>query len=112
VPRQQRLVRVDEITTGSPTARRRETALAHNADAIVVNSFSKYFSMTGWRVGCWCAEALVRPIERLARTLHLAADGGQVAAIGAFDGIDELEANRRVYAENRALLLAELPKAG
>src|SRR6185295_14496161 len=58
-------------------------------------------------------EALVRPIERLAQTLYISPPTiAQVAAIGAFDGIDELEANRRVYAENRTLLLNELPKAG
>jgi aspartate/methionine/tyrosine aminotransferase len=58
-------------------------------------------------------EALVRPIERLAQNLYISPPTvAQVAAIGAFDGIEELEANRRVYAENRALLLDELPKAG
>ena len=80
----------------------------------MVNSFSKYFSMTGWRVG-WLVvpEELVRPIERLAQNLYISPPTvAQVAAIGAFDGIEELEANKRVYAENRALLLAELPKAG
>jgi aspartate/methionine/tyrosine aminotransferase len=70
--------------------------------------------MTGWRVG-WLVvpETLVRPIERLAQNLYISPPTvAQVAAIGAFDGIDELEANRRVYAESRTLLLAELPKAG
>ena len=58
-------------------------------------------------------EALVRPIERLAQNLYISPPTvAQVAAIGAFDGIEELEANRRAYAENRTLLLAELPKAG
>ena len=55
----------------------------------------------------------MRPIERLAQNLYISPPTvAQVAAIGAFDGMDELEANKRVYAENRALLLAELPKAG
>ena len=70
--------------------------------------------MTGWRVG-WLVvpDDLVRPIERLAQNLYISPPTvAQVAAIGAFDGIDELEANKRVYAENRALLLSELPKAG
>ena len=70
--------------------------------------------MTGWRVG-WLVvpEALVRPIERLAQNLYISPPTvAQVAAIGAFDGLDELEANKRVYAENRALLLEALPKAG
>jgi aspartate/methionine/tyrosine aminotransferase len=55
----------------------------------------------------------VRPIERLAQNLYISPPAiAQVAALGAFDGVDELEANRRVYAENRALLLDELPKLG
>jgi aspartate/methionine/tyrosine aminotransferase len=104
----------DEIYHGLTYGAVEETALAHSADAIVINSFSKYFSMTGWRVG-WLVvpQALVRPIERLAQNLYISPPTvAQVAAIGAFDGLDELEANKRVYAENRALLLAELPKAG
>jgi aspartate/methionine/tyrosine aminotransferase len=104
----------DEIYHGLTYVSGVETALAHSDAAIVVNSFSKYFSMTGWRVG-WMVvpEALVRPIERLAQNLYISAPAiAQAAALGAFDGIDELEANRRVYASNRALLLDELPKAG
>ena len=55
----------------------------------------------------------MRPIERLAQNLYISPPTvAQVAAIGAFDGLDELEANKRVYAENRALLLEALPKAG
>ncbi len=104
----------DEIYHGLAYGMREETALAHSDDAVVVNSFSKYFSMTGWRVG-WLVvpSALVRPIERLAQNLYISPPAvAQVAALGAFDGLDELEANKRVYAENRGLLLGELPKAG
>jgi aspartate/methionine/tyrosine aminotransferase len=104
----------DEIYHGLTYGMAEATALAHSADAIVVNSFSKYFSMTGWRIG-WLIvpPALVRPIERLAQNLYISPPTvAQVAALGAFDGLDELEANRRVYAESRALLLAELPKLG
>jgi aspartate/methionine/tyrosine aminotransferase len=104
----------DEIYHGLTYAMPEETALAHSDDAIVVNSFSKYFSMTGWRVG-WLVvpEALVRTVERLAQNLYISPPAiAQVAAIGAFDARDELEANKRIYAENRALLLEELPKAG
>jgi len=104
----------DEIYHGLTYALPEETALMHSATAIVVNSFSKYFSMTGWRVG-WLVvpQELVRPIERLAQNLYISPPAvAQVAALGAFDGIDELAANKEVYAENRALLLAELPKTG
>ena len=104
----------DEIYHGLTYGMRAETALAHSDSAVVINSFSKYFSMTGWRIG-WLVvpAALVRPIERLAQNLYISPPTvAQVAAIGAFDGIDELEANRRVYAQNRDLLLRELTAAG
>ena len=104
----------DEIYHGLTYGMAEQTALAHSGEAVVINSFSKYFSMTGWRVG-WLVvpDALVRPIERLAQNLYISPPTvAQVAAIGAFDGIDELEANKRVYAENRGLLLEALPKAG
>ncbi|KAB2920583.1 MAG: aminotransferase class I/II-fold pyridoxal phosphate-dependent enzyme [Hyphomicrobiaceae bacterium] len=104
----------DEIYHGLAYGPPEQTALAYADEAIVINSFSKYFSMTGWRVG-WLIvpEALVRPIERLAQNLYISPPTvAQVAALGAFDGIDELEANKHVYARNRALLLEELPKAG
>ena len=90
------------------------TALQFSDDVVVINSFSKYFSMTGWRVG-WMVvpQYLVRTMERLAQNLYISPPAvAQVAALGAFDGIDELERNRGVYAANRDLLLTELPKAG
>jgi aspartate/methionine/tyrosine aminotransferase len=104
----------DEIYHGLGYGLPQQTALAFDDDAIVINSFSKYFSMTGWRVG-WMVvpERLVRTIERLQQNLFIAPPAiSQVAALGAFDALEELEANKRVYAANRALLLAELPKAG
>jgi aspartate/methionine/tyrosine aminotransferase len=104
----------DEIYHGLSYATREETALAYSDDAIIVNSFSKYFSMTGWRIG-WLVvpDVLVRPMERLAQNLYISPPAvAQVAALGAFEGIEELEANKRTYSENRALLLEELPKAG
>lgn len=104
----------DEIYHGLTYDRPADTALAHSDDAIVINSFSKYFSMTGWRIG-WMVvpERLVRTVERLAQNFFISAPAvSQVAALGAFDGMDELDANRSVYAANRALLLEELPKAG
>jgi aspartate/methionine/tyrosine aminotransferase len=104
----------DEIYHGLTYGMAEATALAVSEDAIVVNSFSKYFSMTGWRIG-WLVvpPALVRPIERLAQNLYISPPTvAQVAALGAFDGMDELEANRRVYADNRTLLLEALPRLG
>jgi len=98
------------LTWGVPQA----TALQFSDDVVVINSFSKYFSMTGWRVG-WMVvpPGLVRTVERLAQNLYISPPAvSQVAALGAFDGLDELEANKRVYAANRDLLLRELPKAG
>ncbi|MEQ1710384.1 MAG: aminotransferase class I/II-fold pyridoxal phosphate-dependent enzyme, partial [Hyphomicrobium sp.] len=104
----------DEIYHGLSYGAPATTALAVSDDVVVINSFSKYFSMTGWRVG-WMVvpEPLVRPIEKLAQNLYIAPPtASQVAALGAFDSLDELEANRRVYADNRALLLAGLPTVG
>lgn len=104
----------DEIYHGLTYGQPEATALQYSDDAIVINSFSKYFSMTGWRVG-WMVvpERLVRPIERLAQNLYIAAPTvSQIAAIGAFDGIEELEANKTVYATNRDLLMAGFAEAG
>ncbi|ODR99075.1 1-aminocyclopropane-1-carboxylate deaminase [Methyloceanibacter methanicus] len=104
----------DEIYHGLEYDVAAETALAYSESAIVVNSFSKYFSMTGWRVG-WLVvpEALTRTIERLCQNLYIAPPTvSQVAALGAFDGIDELEEIKSRYARSRALLLNELPPAG
>lgn len=90
------------------------TAAAFSDSAIVVNSFSKYFSMTGWRIG-WLAlpEDLVRPVECLAQNLFISAPHvAQVAAEAAFDCTEELEANKARYARSRAALLTGLPAAG
>jgi aspartate/methionine/tyrosine aminotransferase len=104
----------DEIYHGLTYGLPAETALKHSDGVVVINSFSKYFSMTGWRVGWMVVPAgLVRTVERLAQNLYIAPPTvSQVAALGSFDGVAELEANKRVYAANRELLLAELPKAG
>jgi aspartate/methionine/tyrosine aminotransferase len=82
--------------------------------AIVINSFSKYFSMTGWRVG-WMVlpEDLVRPVECLAQNFFISAPHvSQVAAAAAFDCHAELQANVAVYRRSRAHLLQALPGAG
>jgi aspartate/methionine/tyrosine aminotransferase len=104
----------DEIYHGLTYGMPDTTALKYSDDAIVINSFSKYFSMTGWRVGWMIVpERLVEPVERLAQNFYISPPAvAQVAALGAFDGKDELEANKRVYRANRDLLLTELPKAG
>jgi aspartate/methionine/tyrosine aminotransferase len=104
----------DEIYHGLEYAAPAETALSHSDAAIVVNSFSKYFSMTGWRIG-WLVvpEGLTRTIERLAQNLYISPPSiSQIGALGAFDGLEELEEIKRRYARNRAMLLDELPRAG
>ena len=91
-----------------------ETALQHSPHAIVVNSFSKYYCMTGWRIG-WMVlpEELVRPIECIAQNLYISApDISQRAAIAAFEATEELEAVKAGYAANRRLLLDRLPAIG
>ena len=104
----------DEIYHGLVYDGRAETALRFNDDAIVINSFSKYYCMTGWRIG-WMVvpERLVRPLERLSQNLYLSVpEISQWAAIAAFDATDELEAVKAGYARNRALLLERLPQIG
>ena len=98
------------LTYGKPIA----TAAQFSPSAIVINSFSKYFSMTGWRVG-WmvCPEELVRPVERLAANFFVSPSHfSQLAAEAAFACTEELEANRARYATARHLLLTGLESAG
>lgn len=104
----------DEIYHGLTYGEAATTALSSDDDAVVINSFSKYYCMTGWRIG-WIVvpERLVRPIERLAQNLYISPPYlSQVAALAAFDAVDELEAVKANYARNRAMLLEELPKLG
>ncbi|WP_376087335.1 pyridoxal phosphate-dependent aminotransferase [Roseomonas sp. CCTCC AB2023176] len=104
----------DEIYHGLSYGMTEATAAAHSDSAIVVNSFSKYFSMTGWRIG-WMVlpEDLVRPVERIAQNMFISAPHvAQVAAEAAFDCVEELEGNRAAYRRNREVLLAGLPAAG
>ncbi len=98
------------LNYGAPLA----TAAALSPSAIVVNSFSKYFSMTGWRIG-WLVlpEDLVRPVECLAQNMFISAPHiSQVAAEAAFECTAELDANIARYRRSRDLLLARLPGAG
>ncbi|WP_029375082.1 pyridoxal phosphate-dependent aminotransferase [Oceanicola sp. S124] len=104
----------DEIYHGLHYEGRAVSALEITDDCYVINSFSKYFSMTGWRVG-WMVvpEDHVRRVERLAQHMFICAPtASQVVALAALDAVDELEANRAVYARNRQLLLEGLPRAG
>jgi len=104
----------DEIYHGITYEAPAETVLRFGDDAIVVNSFSKYFSMTGWRLG-WMVMPpdLVRAVECLAQNLFISPPAvSQYAAVAVFDCDDELQENLKRYAENRKLLLRELPKAG
>ncbi|HSF65725.1 MAG TPA: aminotransferase class I/II-fold pyridoxal phosphate-dependent enzyme [Paracoccaceae bacterium] len=104
----------DEIYHGLHYGDRAVSALEITDDAYVINSFSKYFSMTGWRIG-WMVvpEDHVRVVERLAQNMFICPPhASQVAALAALDAVDELEANRAVYAANRRLMLDRLPQAG
>ncbi len=104
----------DEIYHGIEYERRAVSALEISDDVCVINSFSKYFSMTGWRVG-WLVvpPAQVRQFERLAQNMFICAPhAAQVAALAAMEAGDELQANMAVYAENRRLMLEGLPRAG
>ena len=104
----------DEIYHGLDYAFRSETAAKVSERALVINSFSKYFCMTGWRIGWMVApEPLVRPIERLQGNLAISVPTlAQVAAQAAFDGRAEMEAVKHGYEENRRILVEGLPKAG
>jgi aspartate/methionine/tyrosine aminotransferase len=104
----------DEIYHGLDYAFPAETAARVSPNAVVVNSFSKYFCMTGWRVGWLVApEAFVRTIERLQQNLAICVPTiSQIAAAAAFDGRDEMEAVKHGYEENRRILLDGLPKVG
>jgi aspartate/methionine/tyrosine aminotransferase len=104
----------DEIYHGLHYGARAVSALEISDDTYVINSFSKYFSMTGWRVG-WMVvpEGHIRTVERLAQNMFICAPHvAQVAALAALEAIDEMEENRAVYAENRRLMMEGPPKAG
>ncbi len=106
----------DEIYHGLVFSGTEATALQYSPRAIVVNSFSKYYCMTGWRIG-WMImpEILIRPIDRLAQNLYLSNNEiSQRAAVAAFDPRSTVELDRvkASYAANRAHLLASLPKIG
>jgi aspartate/methionine/tyrosine aminotransferase len=104
----------DEIYHGLDYAFPAETAAKLSSNVVVVNSFSKYFCMTGWRVG-WLVvpETLVRPVERLQQNLAISVPTlSQIAAEAAFDGREEMEIVKHRYEENRRILMDGLPKVG
>jgi aspartate/methionine/tyrosine aminotransferase len=104
----------DEIYHGLDYAFSAVTAAELSSNALVINSFSKYFCMTGWRIGWMVApEPLVRPIERLQQNLAISVPTlSQIAAEAAFDGRAEMEEVKRGYQENRRILIEGLPRAG
>jgi len=104
----------DEIYHGLDYAFAAETAANVSDRVVVINSFSKYFCMTGWRIG-WMVvpDNLVRPIERLQGNLAISVPTlAQAAAEAAFDSRPEMEAVKHGYEENRRILTEGLPKAG
>jgi aspartate/methionine/tyrosine aminotransferase len=104
----------DEIYHGLDYAFPAETAARISDECVIINSFSKYFCMTGWRVGWVVApEPLVRPLDRLQGNLAVCVPTlSQIAAEAAFDGRAEMEAVKHGYEDNRRILLDGLPKAG
>ena len=104
----------DEIYHGIEYDKKAVTALEVTDDCYVINSFSKYFSMTGWRVG-WMVvpEDQVRVVERIAQNMFICAPhASQIAALAAMDCDDELQANLAVYRRNRDLMITGLQEAG
>lgn len=104
----------DEIYHGLTFSGEETSALELTDDAVVINSFSKYYCMTGWRIG-WMVlpEAVVRPIERLTQSLYISApEISQLAALAALGASDELDLHREGYRRNRDLLATRLPELG
>ncbi|MEF0939084.1 pyridoxal phosphate-dependent aminotransferase [Rhizobium sp. BR 362] len=104
----------DEIYHGLTFVGEETSALELTDQAIVINSFSKYYCMTGWRIG-WMVlpERLVRPIERVAQSLYISApELSQIAAAAALGAGAELDVYRESYRRNRDFLMRRLPEIG
>ena len=104
----------DEICHGIEYETKAVSALEITNNCYVINSFSKYFSMTGWRVG-WMVvpENHIRQVERLAQNMFICAPhASQVVALAAMECREELTAYQAVYQKNRRLMIEGLPKAG
>ena len=104
----------DEIYHGLDYAFPAVTVAQLSSHAMVINSFSKYFCMTGWRAGWMVApDELVRPIERLQQNLAISVPKlSQIAAEAAFEGRAEMDAVKHSYQDNRRVLIEGLPKTG
>jgi aspartate/methionine/tyrosine aminotransferase len=103
----------DEIYHGITYTGRAPTVIGRSERAVVINSFSKYFSMTGWRLG-WMVtpEHLRHTVDRLQQNLYICASHvSQIAGLAAFDCGDELDAHVRRYAANRDRLIDGLARA-
>lgn len=104
----------DEIYHGIEYETRAVSALEVSDDCFVINSFSKYFSMTGWRLG-WIVvpNKHIRQFERLAQNMFICAPHiSQIAALGALNAHHELNQNVQTYKINRAMLAEQLPNLG
>ena len=104
----------DEIYHGLTYTEPATTALSLSDEVVIINSFSKYFSMTGWRIGWMIVpDGLQQTVERLAQNFFISPPHvSQIAALAALDAEDELEANKAIYARNRTILLDGLKQAG
>ncbi len=104
----------DEIYHGLEYEKQAQSAVCFSENAIIVNSFSKYYAMTGWRLGWIVAPATwVRALERLQQSFAICPPTlSQTAAFAAFSAHEEVEDNQLIYARNRQLLLDRLPTIG
>ena len=104
----------DEIYHGIQYDMKPSTVLEYSDNCYIINSFSKYFSMTGWRIG-WIIvpKEHVRVVERIQQNMFICAShASQILALGSFESKNELEKNLETYRENRKILLAALPEMG
>ena len=104
----------DEIYHGLTYDKREVTALEIDDDLFVINSFSKYFCMTGWRIGWMIVpESMVETVTRLQQNSFICApEISQIAALAAFDGIDEMEQVKQGYLSNRNIVMSQLKEIG
>ncbi|NTJ42150.1 aminotransferase class I/II-fold pyridoxal phosphate-dependent enzyme [Agrobacterium larrymoorei] len=104
----------DEIYHGLTFVGEEASAVEITENAVVINSFSKYYCMTGWRIG-WMVlpEALIRPVECLAQSMYISApEISQLAATAAFSAEEEMDVYKESYRTNRDFLIARLPELG